>query len=126
MLFLLNDAVFVLRADELSPRAIGSRFAPVDFDFVATLGQELFAQAPLAHRTHPGRAQKLCALLRFTAPHFNAALFLAPSDRCRPDEVQFRFASLDADHLATLQRRQDAGALTPVLADREVWRRLAA
>jgi hypothetical protein len=126
MHFLLNDAVFALKAEELSPRVIGFRFASVDFDFVTTLGRELFAQAPLAHLTHPGRARRLCALIRFAAPAVNAALFLAPGDRCSPAEVDVQFASLDAGQLALLQRRHAEGALTPLVADREVWKRLAA
>ena len=126
MYFLLNDAVFNLGAEELVDSMISRRFGAIDFAFVQTLGQELFAEEPLVHRTHPERAVKLCALIQFKAPSINAALFVAPSRKCRPRDVGVRFASLDIDVVASLQNRHADGALTSAIADREVWRRLAA
>jgi hypothetical protein len=126
MYFLLNDAVFNLHSEDLADSLISRRFGAIDFDFVQTLGKELFAEQPLVHRTHPERAIKLCALIQFKAPSINAALFVAPSVNCRPRDVGVRFASLDIELVAALQNRHADGALTSTVADREVWRRLAA
>jgi hypothetical protein len=126
MYFLLNDAVFNLNSEDLADSLIARRFGAIGFDFVQTLGKELFAEHPLVHRTHPERAIKLCALIHFKAPSVNAALFVAPSMNCRPRDVGVRFASLDIQLLAALQNRHAEGVLTPNVADREVWRRLAA
>lgn len=126
MYFLLNDTVFNLNADGLSDAEISRRFGAVAFEFVQALGQELFAEEPLVHHTHPERAAKLCALLQFAAPSINAALFVPPFDYCRPSDVAVRYASLDIDVIAELQRKSAEGTLTAAIADREVWRRLAA
>lgn len=126
MYFLLNDTLFNLGADDISPNMIGRRFGAIAFDFVQALGQELYADYPQAHRTHPERAIKLAALIQFKAPSINAALFVAPSSPCRPRDVAVRFASLDIDVIAHLQSHNAEGALTPAIADRQVWRRMAA
>lgn len=126
MYFLLNDAVLSLHGDDLSPYIIGRRFASIGFDYVQTLGQELFSEDPTLQHTHPERAVKLAALILSKQPTINAALFLAPAKGCRPLQVGVRFASLDLAVIATLQRAQNAGELDAVLADKEVWRRLAA
>jgi len=126
MYFLLNDTVFNLNADGLSDAQISRRFGAVAFEFVQALGQELFAEEPLVHHAHPERAAKLCALLQFAAPSINAALFVPPFDYCRPSDVAVRYASLDIAVIAELQNKSAEGALTAAIADREVWRRLAA
>jgi hypothetical protein len=126
MYFLLNDAVFDLDRADLADSLIARRFAAIDFDFVQSLGQELFAEQPLAHRTHPERAAKLCALIRLKDPSINAALFIAPAHYCAPRDVGVRYARLKTDVIEGLQSLYAAGALTSAVADREVWRRLAA
>ncbi|HUO23574.1 MAG TPA: hypothetical protein VMU59_13750 [Caulobacteraceae bacterium] len=126
MHFLLNDVVFKVTAEDLANSRIGYRFAAIDFDFVQMLGQELFAEHPLVHRTHPERAIKLAALILFKAPSINAALFVAPSENCRPRDVAVRYASLDLPVIAALSALQTREALTPTIADRQVWRRMAA
>ncbi len=126
MYFLLNDALLNLQGDDLSPTAIGRRFAAVGFDYVQSLGQELFSEQPVVQRTHPERAAKLAALINAKHPEINAALFVAPAKGCKPSEVGMRFASIDITAVANLQRAQTNGALDAVFADREVWRRLAA
>jgi hypothetical protein len=126
MYFLLNDAVFHLNTDDLSETLISRRFGAIAFDFVQALGQELFAEQPMVHHTHPERAAKLCALIQFTAPSINAALFVAPAESCRPSDVSVRFASLDISVIAGLRSRSVDGTLTAAIADREVWRRMAA
>ena len=126
MYFLLNDAVLNLQGEELAPQILGRRFGSIGFDYVQVLGQELFSEQPLLQQIAPERAVKLAALIHFKQPAINAALFVAPSMGCRPDQVGVRFASLDLPTMATLQRAQSIGALDAVSADKEVWRRLAA
>ena len=126
MYFLLNDAVLNLQGEDLAPHAIGRRFATIGFDYVQSLGQELFAEEPTVQHTHPERAQKLAALILSKQPTINAALFIAPAKGCKPSQVGVRFASLDVAVIANLHRAQNAGELDAVFADREVWRRLAA
>ena len=126
MYFLLNDTLFNLTAQDLANDRVGRRFTAIDFDFVQQLGKELFAEHPLVQRTHPERAIKLCALILFKAPEINAALFVSPRKGCKPRDVGVRFASLDIRVIASLAAHQAADGLTPAIADREVWRRLAA
>ena len=126
MYFLLNDAVLSLQGEDLSPQVIGRRFASIGFDYVQTLGRELFSEEPTVQHTHPERALKLAALILSKQPTINAALFVAPSKGCKPAQVGVRFASLDVAVIATLQQAQNSGHLDAVFADREVWRRLAA
>ena len=57
---------------------------------------------------------------------FSAALFVAPANNCKPGQVSCRFAQLGFEVMSGLWTRQQNGGLTTVLADREVWRRLAA
>jgi hypothetical protein len=126
MYFLLNDAVLSLQGEDLTPQALGRRFASIGFDYVQTLGQELFAETPLLQHDRPERAIKLAALINSKQPTINAALFIAPAKGCLPEHVGVRFASLDLPTMATLQRAQSIGSLDAVTADKEVWRRLAA
>jgi hypothetical protein len=126
MIFLLNDAILNLNSDELAPHVISHRFAQVAFEYVQLLGQELYAQQPLVHRTNPEQAKKLASLIVAKAPDINAALFVSPGVGCRPQQVSVRFAQLDISVLAYLHKQHVLGALDAVIADREVWRRLAA
>jgi hypothetical protein len=126
MYFLLNDAVLNLQGEDLAAQALGRRFGAIGFDYVQTLGQELFSEDPLLQRAHPERAMKLAALINSKQPTINAALFVAPALGCKPGQVGVRFASLDVATMANLQKAHLSGALDAVLADKEVWRRLAA
>jgi len=126
MLFLLNDVVINVAAQDLAPPLTVHRFAELDFEAVCELGQELFADHPRLQHTHPERAERLCMLLLAKAARINAALFVAPSQDCRSEDVAVRFAEIDFPLLATLSDRQTSGRLTPVYADSQVWRRLAA
>ena len=126
MFFLLNDTVLNLQGEDLAPHVLGRRFASIGFDYVQTLGQELFSEIPLLQHQHPERAVKLAALIHAKQPSVNAALFVAPAQGCKPAQVGVRFASLDLATMANLQHAHSAGTLDGVLADREVWRRLAA
>lgn len=125
MLFLMNDRVLQLNADmgSLAP----GRFDAISASYAVKLGQELYAEQPMLHREAQERARRLALLIRAKAPEVNAALFVAPAVGCRPDQVITRFASLSMEVMAALYARDKAeGGLTPVQADREVWRRLAA
>jgi hypothetical protein len=126
MYFLLNDTILNLQGEDLSHAILARRFGSIGFDYVQTLGQELFSEEPLLQRAAPERAVKLAALINFKQPMINAALFVAPSTHCRPSQVGVRFASLDLPTMAGLQRAHSIGALDAVSADKEVWRRLAA
>lgn len=126
MLFLLNDAVL-----EIDPRALASpldprRFQALGLDAVVRLGQELYAENPLLHRTQPERARRLAWLLNAKIPELNAALFAAPAAGCDPAQVAVRYVSLSVDVVAALHLRSREGTLTPQGADSAVWRRLAA
>lgn len=126
MLFLLNDVVIDLSAVRLGPRTSGIRFQALSVDDVTRMGQELYAEHPLLHQTHRGRAERLGALIRAKSPSISAALFVAPGAGCDPDEVQVRYMMLGPHVLQALALRQAAGELDVRSADREVWRRLAA
>lgn len=126
MYFLLNDVVLNLRGEDLAAPVLTRRFGSIGFDYVQTLGQELYSEQPLLQHEHPERAMKLAALINAKQPSINAALFIAPARGCPTAQVGVRFASLDLPTMANLQRAQSTGSLDAVSADREVWRRLAA
>jgi hypothetical protein len=126
MLFLMNDRVLNL-GDGPAREIPAGRFDAISAAYAVKLGQELFAEYPMLHRELPERACRLACLLLAKAPEMNAALFVAPSAGCPPDQVITRFASLPVEVMASLRERDNSeGGLTPVQADREVWRRLAA
>jgi hypothetical protein len=124
--FLLNDTMLELDERNLVSPLDARRFQALSMDFVVQLGKELFAEEPLLPQRAPERARRLAMLLALKEPNLNAALFVAPAHRCRPDQVGVRFAQLSIDLLAALHSRHQAGGLDAVSADREVWRRLAA
>ena len=126
MYFLLNDTLFELDERNLVSPLDARRFQSLSMEFVVQLGRELFAEEPLLPQRAPERARRLAMLLALKQPGLNAALFVAPSHGCRPDQVGARFAQLSIDVLAGLHTRQATGSLDAVSADREVWRRLAA
>jgi hypothetical protein len=126
MLFLLNDAVFRLDTAALTPPMDSRRFKRLSFDFVRELGCELFAEEPLLHSVSPERAARLAALIAAKTPNINAALFVAPAFDCPPDQVTVQFASISFEVMVWLYTRQRSGELNNLIADRQVWRRLAA
>jgi hypothetical protein len=126
MLFLMNDRILQLDHDSDLGLAPG-RFDAISTSYAVKLGQELFSEHPMLHREAQERARRLAVLIQAKAPEVNAALFVAPAAGCRPDQVITRFASLSLEVMAALYSRDKAeGGLTPVQADNEVWRRLAA
>jgi len=126
MLFLMNDRVLLLSEGPPLDFKPG-RFEAISPAYAVKLGQELYAEHPLLQREAPDRARRLALLIQVKAPEVNAALFVAPSVRCRPDQVITRFASLPVEVMASLfEKDRLEGGLTAVQADREVWRRLAA
>lgn len=126
MLFLMNDVVLSLDALELAPPATVKRFQALSLDFVGKLGQELFSEDPLVHRTTPERARRLAALITAKAPEINAALFVAPAQGCPVEQVAIRYVQISFEVMGLLYERQMQGSLTTLEADRQVWRRLAA
>jgi hypothetical protein len=126
MFFLLNDVVLSLELQLLTPPMVARRFSSLRLDSVQALGCEIFADEPRAQHKSPEQAKRLAALIVSKAPEVNAALFVAPSRGCRPDEVVVRLARLDLELLARLHQDQQAGRLTPQLADQLVWTRTAA
>ncbi len=126
MLFLLNDTVLSVDMGALLPASEARRFEHLGLAFVTKLGQELFSEEPHLVRVAPDRARRLACLIAAAAPDINAALFVAPRQGCRPEEVATRFVSLSMDVMAHLHARAEAGRLDAASADREVWRRLAA
>ena len=126
MIFLMNDTVLDVDMRSLAPPMTAGRFRALSLPFVLKLGRELYAERPLLHRDDPERAKRLAALIVCKAPQVNAALFEPPRPGCKPDEVGSRLAEVGLEVLAYLRARQEDDALTPFVADCEVWRRMAA
>jgi hypothetical protein len=126
MLFLMNDVLLDLDPKLGLPPLELHRFTALSTSYVARLGAEAFAAEPRLQRTNVEKAKRLAALIRVKEPDVNAALFVAPSEHCKPEQVLYRFATLSVDVIAGLQSRQNAGSLNALTADKEVWRRLAA
>jgi hypothetical protein len=108
------------------PPLAAGKFADVSLDRLGVLGAELFTSDPALARNNPARAARLASLIVMKSPEINAALFVAPSMGCRPEQVACRYAALTLDILAGLNLRQQSGILTATDADNAVWRRLAA
>jgi len=126
LLFLLNDTVIDLDAGFDASPADRRRFERLSLDYVVQLGRELYAESPTLHRDEPERARRLAWLLAGRCSEINAALFVAPSQDCRPEEVAVRFACLPDTALGGLRAKANAGRFDLATADRAVWRRLAA
>ena len=126
MLFLLNDVVLRLDGVAMDAKLDGQRMLRLSFPAILRMGQELFAREPLLPRTNPERARRLCALITAKAPMINAALFVAPTLDCSPAEVTVRFVACQFEVMAELHTLQRDGGLDAVIADRKIWRRLAA
>jgi hypothetical protein len=126
MLFLMNDVVLNIEAMKHAPKLSGRRFKALSFNAVSRLGQELYAEAPLLHSTHPEKARRLASLIIAKAPAINAGLFIAPHRGCNPGEVTMQYCHVDFELMARLLSRQRNGELDTLYTDREVWRRLAA
>jgi hypothetical protein len=126
MLFLLNETVLNLQLQKLTPPMLAERFAPLTLGCVQSLGAELFSEDPLMNRNNLVRAERLAMLIVAKSPEINAALFVAPVQGCPVQAVAIRYASLGPSLLASLIERQERGAMSPVVADREVWGRMAA
>lgn len=126
MFFLLNDTLLEFDLRAYNPPVRADRFHALSLDFVTRLGQELYSEEPLLHQAAPERAKRLIALILAKSPQINAALFVAPSRGCAPEQVAVRYAELDVRSLADLHARKLAGKLDAAAADRQVWRRMAA
>ena len=125
MLFLLNDVVLSLDLQALTPPVMASRFAELSLASVQRLGCEMFAEEPDLQHKASESARRLCAMIVAKDPSVSAALFLAPHAGCDPSQVAVRLANLDLQVMARLHIVQQAGALTPNLANESVWARAA-
>ena len=83
----------------------------------------LYAEEPRLQHRMAERARRLATLIVSKAPDVNAALFVAPVRGCGAEQVAARFARLDVEVLVQLYQDQQAGRLTPAIADRIVWSR---
>ncbi|MBX3479904.1 MAG: hypothetical protein KF842_05860 [Caulobacter sp.] len=126
MLFLLNDVVLNLEGAQMAPPVAAQRFKALTMGFVEKLGRELFSEEPLLQHRHPERARRLAGLILLKQPTINAALFVAQARGCPENIVAVRYAQISFEVMGLLYERQQAGSLTTVEADRQVWRRLAA
>jgi hypothetical protein len=126
LLFLLNDVVLNLDSLEVAPPVAAQRFHALSMGFVEKLGREIFAEEPLLQRTSPEKARRLASLIVLKQPTINAALFVAPFAHCAETQVAVRYADVSFDIMGLLHERQKVAALSPVEADRQVWRRMAA
>jgi hypothetical protein len=125
MLFLLNDVMLTLDPRGEAPLHARS-MAALSAGAVTRLAQEVYAEEPLLHRRDLARARRLALLIVSKTPDINAALFAAPAKGCSPQAVSVRYASLPIETIAELCIESKARGLSPVVADRMVWRRLAA
>ena len=123
MYFLLNDMIFNLELQVLAPPVMARRFSCLTLECVQRLGREIFAEEPRLQHRMPERARRLAGLIVTKAPSVNAALFVAPARGCQVEHVAVRLASLNVDVLAELNSAQQAGRLTPAVADQLVWAR---
>jgi hypothetical protein len=126
MYFLLNDVVLSLELQLLTPPVMARRFSALSLDCVSRLGREIFAEEPKLQHRAVERGRRLASLIISKAPQLNAALFVAPSRGCDPEQVAFRYTSIDVAMLAQLYRDQQSGRLTPAVADQLVWAKAAA
>ena len=126
MLFLMNDVVFSLDGIVRNAQMGGTQVKKLSMPAIIRMGQELYSGAPLLHHTNPDQAQRLAALISAKAPMINAALFVAPTYGCTPDEVTVRFVNAQFEVMADLYSMHREGRLSPVKADRMIWQRLAA
>ena len=125
MFFLMNDVVLSLELQVMTPPMMARRFSALTLDCVQRLGREIYAEEPRLQHRKLERARRLACLIVSKAPDVNAVLFMAPARGCNPDRVAVRMASLDTELLGRLHQDQQAGKLTPTLADRLVWARAA-
>jgi hypothetical protein len=121
MFFLLNDIVLTLDLTSVSVPMGAGEFAAISIDKVLRLGQELYAKEPRLQHGPQELPRRLCSLIVAKSPHVNAALFVAPSRNCKPDEVGVRLASVDTPLLFQLQHDQQHGLLTSAMVDDFVW-----
>jgi hypothetical protein len=126
MLFLMNDVVLDLETVEMTLAEAAERYQRLSLDFVSDLGRELFSQHPLLQETAPDRAARLALMVKAKDPQINAALFVAPDFGCPVDQVSVRYTHVGVPMMRLLHSRQLSGKLTNLVADREVWKRLAA
>ena len=126
MYFLLNDVVLSLELQLVTPPMKARLVSSLTLESVQRLGCEIFAEEPRLQHRFTDRAKRLARLIVSKSPEVNAALFVAPSRACTPEEVAVRLLALEVPLLARLHQEQQAGRLTAAVADQMVWTTQAA
>jgi hypothetical protein len=126
MMFLLNDVIFNLSAENFALPPTAGPISKIRMDSITRLGSELFSANPNLAHGKPKVALRLIGLIVTKTPAVNAALFIAPAKGCPPINVTVRYVGLSFDILGDLASQQAKGNLTPPYVDFHVWGRLAA
>lgn len=126
MLFLMNDVVFNIGAEDLAPPETANRFKALSLTYLSQLAGEMFSEAPALHHDHPARARRLAALVITKESDVNAMHISAPERGCAPTAVAVRYAQVSFEVIAALYQRQQAGGEMAEEVDHQVWRRAAA
>jgi hypothetical protein len=126
LFFLLNDLILDIDTERMSHPLDDERFAALTIEYVAYLGQEMFAQDPQAHRRNPERAKRLAYLITLKRPRVNAAQFFATVSSGAPETVETDFKSINEIVLGAMYQQQMMGMLNASKVDQEVWHRMAA
>ncbi len=126
LFFLLNDLILDLDAERMTNPLDDERFSALTIDYIAFLGQEMFAQDATAHRRNPERAKRLAYLITLKRPRVNAAQFFPTVSGGGPDTVETDFKSINDVVLGAMYQQQMMGMLNASKVDQEVWQRMAA
>ncbi|MBW8732738.1 MAG: hypothetical protein JF571_00230 [Asticcacaulis sp.] len=126
MYFLLNDLILDLDPERMNQPLDDERFGALSIDYIAYLGQEMFAEDAGAHRRNPERAKRLAYLIMLKRPYVNAAQFFASVPGGGPDSVETDFKSINDIVLGAMYQQQMMGMLNASKVDQEVWHRMAA
>ena len=126
VLFLLNDCVLELEPRALATPQVAASLAHLTLADAITVAKEAFAAEPQLQLKAVQRAQKAALMLMLKQPEINAALFIAPAQHCRIQDVAVRFASVAAETLFEIKGLQDRGKLTAGIVNAHVWSRAPA
>jgi hypothetical protein len=124
--FLLNDLILDLDPERMNQPLDDDRFAALTIEYIAFLGQEMFAEDAVAHRRNPERAKRLAYLITLKRPRTNAANFFPTVSGGGPETVETEFKSINDIVLGAMYQQQMMGQLNASKVDQEVWRRMAA
>ena len=117
MLFLLNDVVLTIDPREAVPPLDAGKFSNLSLNKLSALGAELFTGDPGLARNKPERARRLASLIVMKSPEINAALFVAPTKGCRPEQVACRFATRTSPWASHLTSSSQSMGVLSVIRD---------